>query len=144
MDRAQGSRGLHRGLLAALVLLSLLLGAFSAFVGWNKAFAPLDVLREHSAWTIHLPIWLGRVVGWLEMLAVAMLFAALAMPRLARFGLLAAAWITINHSVAAIFHVVNAEWHTLTQSAVLIPLCFAMTGLWWRRAKLLPKTGDRP
>lgn len=123
---------------ALLAVLALLLGGFSAFVGWNKAFAPLDVLREHSAWTIHLPVWLGRMVGWLEMSAVVALFASLALPRFARWGLWAAIWITLNHAVAALFHIAHAEWHTLPQSAVMITLCLVLAWLCRRRANSAP------
>lgn len=135
MDKTTGTQRSGTVAFVILVILTLLLGGFSAFVGWNKALAPLEVLREHSAWTIHLPVLLGRLVGWLEMASVAALAAALLVPRLARWGLAGAAWISANHIVAAGFHVAYAEWHTLTQSAVVITLCVLWVWLWQRRAK---------
>lgn len=141
MDKTTGTRGSGAVTLVILVILTVLLGGFSAFVGWNKAFAPLEVLREHSAWTIHLPVLLGRLVGWLEMASVAALAGALLVPRLARWGLAGAAWISANHIVAAGFHVAYAEWHTLTQSAIVITLCVLWVWLWQRRAKA---QGPRP
>ncbi len=121
--------------LAALVVLTVLLGGFSAFVGWHKATAPLEILRENSAWTIHLPVVLGRIVGVLELAAVAALVAGLLVPRAACFGLAGAAWISANHVVAAGFHIFYREWHTLTQSAIVITLCLVWVWLWRRRAK---------
>lgn len=135
MDTTAGNKAGAALTLIALVILTLLLGGFSAFVGWHKATAPLEILRENSAWTIHLPVPLGRLVGWLEMAAVAALAGALLVPRLARWGLAGAAWISANHVVAAGFHVAYAEWHTLTQSAVVITLCVLWVWLWQRRAK---------
>ena len=121
--------------LAALVVLTLLLGGFSAFVGWHKATSPLDLLRENSAWTIHLPVVLGRVVGWLELASVAGLVTALLVPRAARLGLIGAAWIGANHVIAAGFHIAYREWHTLTQSAIVITLCLLWVWLWLRRTR---------
>ena len=135
MDKTTGTKGIRAVTLVILVILTVLLGGFSAFVGWNKAMAPLEVLREHSSWTIHLPVLLGRAVGWLEMASVAALAAALLVPRLARWGLAGAAWISANHVVAAGFHIAYAEWHTLTQSAVVITLCVLWVWLWRGRAK---------
>ncbi|RIV87748.1 DoxX family protein [Aurantiacibacter zhengii] len=119
----------------ALALLVVCIGGFSLFVGWNKAFAPLDILARHSAWTIHLPVWLGRTIGWLELFAAAVLFAGLIIPKLARFGMFAAIWITLNHVAAAIVHIIFAEWHTLPQSAVVITLCVVMVLLFARLAR---------
>lgn len=116
--------------LTVLALLVLLLGGFSLFVGYNKALAPLEVLREHSAWTVHLPELLGRMVGWVELAAAALLFAGLVVRRLALAGFVSAIWITLNHMVAAVVHVIFEEWHTLTQSVVVITLCLVMTALY--------------
>lgn len=121
----------------ALILLAVALGGFSAFVGWNKAFAPLEVLAEHSAWTYHLPQVLGRMLGWLEMIAVGVLLLGLVVAPLARWGLWAAVWIALNHAVAAVVHVFHAEWHTLPQSAVMITLCLVLVALYRRRARLV-------
>lgn len=119
----------------ALLLIAGALGAFSLFVGYNKALAPLEVLRDHSAWTIHLPVLLGRLIGWAELAAAAVLILGLFAARLARWGSWAAVWITLNHAAAAIVHVVHREWHTLTQSAVVIALCLVMVWLYRRRAQ---------
>lgn len=118
----------------ALVLLALLLGGFSLFVGYNKALSPLEVLREHSAWTYHLPVVLGRAIGWVEMVAAAVLILGLFVPSLRRAGVWGAVWITLNHVVAAVVHVIFEEWHTLTQSAVVITLCLIMVWLYRNHA----------
>lgn len=117
-----------------LALLALLLGGFSLFVGYNKALAPLEVLREHSAWTYHLPVLLGRVIGWVEIVAAAVLILGLFVPALRRAGVWSAVWITLNHAVAAVVHVIFEEWHTLTQSAVVIALCLVMVALYRKHA----------
>lgn len=96
----------------------------------------MEVVTEHLAWTIHLPVILGKLVGWLEVLAVITLMASLAAKLLRRAGFYAAAWIVLNHSVAAVVHVVAREWSTLTQSAVVIPLCMVLAWLCWRRASV--------
>lgn len=123
-----------------LIVLTLLLGGFSVFVGWNKAFAPLDVLREHSAWTIHLPVMLGRLIGLAELVAAALLAAALLVPRTARWGLLGAGWISANHVVAGIVHVIHREWHTLTQTGVVLALCALWLWLWLHRTRSISPT----
>ena len=127
----------------ALAALVIPIGGFSVFVGFNKATAPLEILAEHSAWTYHLPVWLGRTVGWLELVAAAVLFAGLLIPKLARSGMYAAIWITLNHIVAAIVHVIYAEWHTLTQSAIVITLCVIMVLLFAKRARSLEREDNR-
>lgn len=119
------------GLRAAL---ALTIGGFSCFVGYMKAFAPIEVLAEHTAWTVHLPVIVGRGIGWLEMAAAAVLILTIPFPRLARAGFAAAAWITLNHSVAAIVHILAGEYPTLVQSAVLISLCILLLALLHRAA----------
>lgn len=125
----------NRALFAVLVVLALLIGGFSLFVGWNKAFAPHEVLVEHLAWTIHLPATVGRIVGWLEMLAATVLIASLAVPRFARAGMWAAVWITANHVAAAVVHVSHGETSTYAQSVVVIALCLMMVRLARQRVR---------
>ncbi|HQS68061.1 MAG: hypothetical protein B7Y36_08915 [Novosphingobium sp. 28-62-57] len=121
---------------SALVLLALPIAAFSLFVGYNKAFAPIEVLTEHLAWTIHLPVFLGKAIGGLELVAASVLLASLVVRALRRAGFYAAAWIVLNHGVAALVHIGAREWSTLTQSAVVIPLCMILAWLCWRRASV--------
>lgn len=118
----------------ALAVLAVALGGFSLFVGYNKALAPMEVLREHSAWTIHLPVLLGRAVGWAELLAASLLLGGLIFRPLARAGFWSALWITANHVAAAGFHIAHGETHTYGQSAVTITLCLVMCWLYQRRA----------
>ena len=119
--------------------IAAVIGGFSLFVGFNKALAPLDVLRAHTAWTIHLPMPLGRTLGWLEIGAALVLIGSIFLPSKARAGFLAAAWITLNHAVAAVVHMIHREFGALPQSAVLITLCLALLALQWRLA-LEPST----
>lgn len=122
-------------LYGVVVILTLMICGFSLFVGYNKALAPFAVLVEHTAWTIHLPVMLGKALGWLEMLAASIGILALPFARHARARTLAVAWIGLNHAVAAVFHIANKEWHTLPQSAVMITLCLIGIALYARRAR---------
>lgn len=105
--------------------LALPLAAFFAFVGWNKAFAPLADLARYHAWTVFLPEWLGRVVGWSEMMLAAGLCAALlASGRNA--ARVAALVLVFNQIAAAFVHANHGETSALPQNAVLITLLGAV------------------
>ena len=134
-DAEKKRRAIRMAAFPLQVILALLLGGFSAFVGWNKAFAPLEILREHSAWTIHLPVLLGRLVGWLEVASVAVLFASLPFARFARFGMWAAIWITLNHMAAALVHVFHGEWSSLPANGIYLAMCFILVALTWYRTR---------
>lgn len=125
---------MSKGAFAVLAVIVIVLGGFSLFVGYNKALSPLEVLREHSAWTYHLPVLLGRAIGWVEIAAAAVLILGLGMRPLRPWGVWAAVWITFNHAIAAVVHVIFEEWHTLTQSAVVLVLCGVMIWLYRRLA----------
>lgn len=106
-----------RALIAALCAL---LALFFGFVGWNKAFASLDDLTRYGSWTVHLPEWLGRMVGWSEMaLALGLLAVLVGKPRLARLGALL---LIANQITAGAVHLVQGETAALPQNAVLIAL----------------------
>lgn len=121
--------------LAALVALAVIIGGFSLFVGYHKVFSPLEELAQHDAWTAHLPIAVGRIIGALELIAATVLICALPFPRLARVGTVAAIWITLNHAVATVVHVIYQEHNKLPQSAVSIALCLTLVALYARRAR---------
>jgi hypothetical protein len=55
---------------------SILLAAFFAFVGYWKAFGPIEALAEHHAWVAGWPSWFARTVGWSELACAAALVAA--------------------------------------------------------------------
>ncbi|MDQ4419288.1 DoxX family protein [Sphingobium sp. DEHP117] len=110
-----------------LAILSLPLALFFAFVGWHKVFSPLAELARHHSWTIWLPEWLGKLVGWSEMAcAFALLLGQFprwyAVTRGAAVGLIA------NQTVAAAFHLTHGEANSLPQNAVLA-LMLAMVAL---------------
>lgn len=108
--------------LRALVsLIAVLLAAFFVFVGWNKAFAALADLARYGAWTIWLPEWLGRVVGWSEM-ACAVALLAILVPGWERIARAAAVILVANQLVAAAMHFAHAELGALPQNVVLIVL----------------------
>ncbi len=117
-----------------LALLVLLIGGFSLFVGYHKAFSPIATLAQNSAWTVHLPVWLGRSVGVLELLAASVMLGGLAIRALARPGYLAAIWILLNHIAAAIIHATHDEAHALPANAAYLALCALIVWLYRRRA----------
>jgi DoxX-like family len=106
---------------ALIAVLCIALAAFFGFVGWNKAFAPLEDLARYHAWTVYLPEWLGRLVGWSEMvLALGLLLILVPARRsLARIAALA---LIANQLCAAAVHALHGETAALPQNALLIAL----------------------
>lgn len=100
-------------------LLSLLLAAFFAFVGWHKSVDNLADLSRYGSWTVHLPEWAGRLVGWSEIACAAALLAGLLRPRVGR---IAALVLIANQIVAAGVHVAAGELSALPQNLVLIAM----------------------
>jgi DoxX-like family len=111
-----------RALIAALCLL---LAAFFAFVGWNKAFASLADLARYGAWTVFLPEWAGRVVGWSEM-ALAAGLLSIFVPRRRTIARWSALLLIANQVAAALVHLTHGETAALPQNGVLIALLFAV------------------
>ena len=108
--------------LRALVsTIAVLLAAFFLFVGWNKAFAALAALARYGAWTVWIPAWLGRLVGWSEMACAVALLATL-VPGWERIARAAAVILVANQLVAAAMHFAHAEPGALPQNAVLVAL----------------------
>jgi hypothetical protein len=106
---------------AGAATLAVLLAAFFCFVGWNKAFATLADLTRYGAWTVWLPEWLGRLVGWSEMACAVALLGVL-VPGRERIARAAAAILAANQVVAGAMHLVHAEFGALPQNAVLSAL----------------------
>jgi ABC-type cobalamin transport system permease subunit len=121
--------------LLALVLLTLLLAAFHGFVGWHKAFSPYAVLVEHRAWTMHLPIWLGKLVGWTELVLTVALLAALLRSSLARIGIWACLGFIGLELVSSVTHYVTHDGGSLLQNAVSIALTAMLAWLHARRSR---------
>lgn len=109
-------------------ILAVPLAAFFAFVGWNKAFAPLADLARHGAWTVHLPPWLGRTVGGSELACAALLLVPGRLRRIAALVLVA------NQACAAAVHLAHGEAAALPQNAVLMALLIALAWLGRRDA----------
>ena len=104
---------------AGAATLAVLLAAFFCFVGWNKAFDTLADLARYGAWTVWLPEWLGRLVGWSEMgCAVALL--AILVPGRERIARAGGAILVANQLVAAAMHFAHGELRALPQNAVLV------------------------
>ena len=111
-----------RRLLATI--LSLLLAAFFAFVGWHKSVDSLADLARYHAWTVHLPEWAGRLVGWSELACAAALIIGLLRQRLGRLAALA---LVVNQLAAAAVHAGVGEAAALPQNALLITMALAVT-----------------
>ena len=103
----------------AVALPGLPIAAFFGFVGWNKAFAPMAELQMHHAWTVHVPWWIGRPMGWAEMAAAFGLAVGLA-PRAWPVTRLAALALIANQIAAAWVHVRNGEAVALGQNLILV------------------------
>ena len=128
--------GILRVILTAA--LTLLLGAFHGFVGWHKAFSSHEELVRHAAWTMHLPVWLGKVVGWTEMIVTAALLVALARPKLARIGVGACIIFIVMELAAAVTHYVSQDGGSLVQNAMAIALTALLAWLYSLRGS--PRT----
>lgn len=102
-----------------MAVLAVPVAAFFGFVGWHKAFAPLAELARHHAWTVFLPAWAGRLVGWSELAMAAGLLAALA-PRGAQVVTASALLLLANQLVAAAVHLAHGEAGALPQNLGLI------------------------
>lgn len=102
----------------AVALPGLPLAAFFAFVGWYKAFAPLAQLLAYHAWTAHVPWWIGRPMGWIEMAAAAALVAGLA-PRAWHATRVAAAVLAASQIASSFVHASNGEANALGQTTFL-------------------------
>ncbi|NBC36414.1 hypothetical protein GTZ99_07590 [Novosphingobium sp. FSY-8] len=112
-------------------LLALLLAAFFAFVGWNKAFALLADLARYHAWTVFVSEPLGRAVGWSEIACATGLLMLGWRPGWARA---AAVVLIVNQAVAAWVHLIHAQTAALPQNAVLIALLALLAALMPRLA----------
>ena len=120
---------------AVAAIIAVLLAAFFAFVGYNKAFASLADLARYGSWTIRLPEIAGRLVGWSEMLCAAGLLCLFTVSyrHLAR---VAAFILIVNQLAAAVVHASHGETGALPQNVVLIALLALV-------AALLPSTKVR-
>ena len=121
--------------LVALGALTLLLCAFHGFVGWHKAFSTHEELVQHAAWTMHLPMWLGKSVGWIEMAVTAALLVAMVRPRLARTGLWACITFIAMELAATVTHYLTQDGGSLVQNAVTISLTAVLALLYAARPR---------
>ncbi|MFM2372717.1 MAG: hypothetical protein RIS85_2439 [Pseudomonadota bacterium] len=124
--------------LVLLVPLSLLLAVFHGFVGWHKAFASLDELAQHTAWTVYLPELLGRAIGWLEMgLALALIVALIghfSRPALARVGMWAAIVFVMLEVISSWVHYRHGEVFMLKQNAASVGMTALLAWLYHARS----------
>ena len=117
------SRSLRDGIaVAATVAAALLLALFFGFVGTMKSFAPLELLKQHHAWTTALPALPGRLVGLSELACAAALVLGLLLPGRRTWITVAAVILIVNQLVAAAVHLARGETEALPQNAILIGL----------------------
>lgn len=115
-----------------LLVLALPMAAFFAFVGWYKAFAPVAELAAHHAWTAHVPQWIGRPMGWTELLGAAAMALA-AIPVLGRrvrpVAMIAAVWLALSQIVSGAVHLTHGEGDALPQNLFLFVTLLAIAVL---------------
>jgi uncharacterized membrane protein len=76
----------------------------------------LSELAKHGAYTVHIPVWLGRVAGVTEMLCALSLLAGLH-PRWRMATKWGAIYVFVNQIVAGSIHIIYAEFHALPANA---------------------------
>ncbi len=120
--------------LALLVPLTLLLAAFHGFVGWHKVFSSREELMRHTAWTVHLPEWLGRIVGITELALTLLLLLALTRPRYSRLGMMAAYGFIALELVSTVTHQIAQDGASLAQNLLSIFITAVVAWLFAQRA----------
>ena len=103
----------------AVVLIGWPLAAFFGFVGWHKATATMAQLATYHAWTAHVPEWIGRPIGWLEMVTAIALLAAISQriwPMARWLGMVVAA----TQFVSSAIHLKRGEASLIAQNVVLV------------------------
>lgn len=120
-----------------VALLALPLAAFFAFVGWHKTFSPVAELAKHGAFTVHLPEWLGRLVGVTEMLCALALLVGI-VPRWRAAAKWGAVYIFLSQIVAGAIHTKYGEMHALPANAQWMAVAAALFVLciWKARANV--------
>ena len=113
---------------AITAVLTVLLTAFFAFVGYNKAFASFADLTRYGAWTIWMPEIPARLVGWSEMLCAAGLLCIF-IARYRHVARIAAILLILNQLAAAAVHASHGETGALPQNAVLIAMLALVAAL---------------
>ncbi|MGV3510423.1 MAG: DoxX family protein [Novosphingobium sp.] len=121
--------------LALIVPLTMLLGVFHAFVGWHKTVSSREELMRHTAWTVHLPEWLGKLVGVIEMALVVALIIALLRPRFSRVGQLACYGFIALELISTATHQITQDGASLPQNIVSILLTAFLAWLFAERGR---------
>jgi hypothetical protein len=111
-----------------IAVLAFPLAAFFGFVGWYKAFAPLQELLEHHAWTAHVPVWIGRPMGVTEMLGAVALVAGI-FPAAWRWTRLAALWLAASQIPSSIIHWNHGEADELPKNLLVFAMLLAVAAL---------------
>lgn len=120
--------------LALLVPMTLLLSAFHGFVGWHKVFSSREELMRHTAWTVHLPEWLGRLVGITELALTLLLLLALFRPGYSRIGMMAAYGFIALELVSTVTHQLAQDGASLVQNLLSIFITAVVAWLFAQRA----------
>jgi hypothetical protein len=115
------------------------LSAFFVFVGYWKAFGPIEALADHHAWVAGLPDWFARAVGWSEILcATGLLLPSKFDER--RIVLFAAVILVVNQVIALAVHVARGEGNVAApQNIVLLLLLAIVIALELRKARVAPR-----
>lgn len=106
------------------VLVRIVLALFFLFVGYWKAFGPVEMLAEHGAWVAGFPVWFARGVGLTEIVCAMFLLAP------ARLGggryyplvIIGAFGLLVNQMAALAAHAMRAEFSMIMQNIILMSL----------------------
>ncbi|MBO9726359.1 MAG: DoxX family protein [Novosphingobium sp.] len=120
----------HLVKLIGVAVFSTVLALFFLFVGFMKAFAPLTELARHRAWTVHLPVLVGRGVGWTEIICALLLLFGMFCPSIGIAGALA---LLLNQVGAGVVHAWVGEFQSLPQNGLIVFICGVVCYLQFRR-----------
>jgi putative oxidoreductase len=131
MENQKNSRGLNIGLWIAQIIL----GAMFTMAGIMKATQPAEALMEVIPWANATPIALVRFIGVSELLGG----LGLLLPSLLRLKPRLSVWAAIGLMtvmlLAALFHVIRAEYSDIGMNVLLMSIAAFIA---WGRSKKVP------
>lgn len=123
------------------ILQALLAAAFLA-AGGMKAFQSNDALVDSMAWVADVPGWLVTFIGVVEIAGA----LGLILPALTRIAPvltpLAATGLALTMAIAAVFHLVRAEYTGIIPNVVLFALLGVVAWARFGPHAIEPRTAD--
>lgn len=110
-------------------IVRILLATFFAFVGYWKAFGPVEALAEHHAWVAGFPVWFARSVGVSELAFAVMLLLPARFDQY-RLVVWSAGLLFANQLAALAVHLARGEAaQAAPQNIVLLVLLALVAGV---------------